>query len=284
MDEELNFTVTLALEPGPCLLEVGDAGRRRTLHRRGECVVVYVLRGGLVIEGGVEKLHLEAGTAFLGGVTVPTIIDPCRESEYYVVRFGTGGGSTRPDLGIESPTLCAVRRPDRLTYLLRRYLMLSRGDRRYLQMSGLLVLILRELALSEISLECGPHGEKVAETIASRIDAYIAAHFRERIGTPAIAAEMHYNPGYLERAYRRQRNLSIRDAIHLRRLREAGAQLLLHRERCISEIAEMCGYHDANYFSRVFKRTMKMTPNRFRHAYSSPGRDGRRRRVEDVSA
>lgn len=284
VSRELCFAVSTALEPGSCRLEVGGTGRKRFVRRRGDHLVVFVLRGGLEVDVGATKLELQAGAAFVGEAADPTTIEPRADSDYYLVRFRRRKGDAPSTLNGESPSVCVVQRPDRLTFLLRRYLMLSNGDRRYPQMCGLLVLILRELALSRSVLDGDRHEPKVAATIASQIDAYIAGHFREQIGTPDIAAEMHYNPEYLERAYRRQRHLSIRDAIHLRRLREAGAQLLLHRERCVSEIAAMCGYRDANYFRRVFKRTMNMTPNRFRHAHPSPKRDGSRTRVVDVSA
>ncbi len=130
--------------------------------------------------------------------------------------------------------------------------------------------MLCEMASSSLAQGGANAREDGLESIASRVDAYIAAHYHEPIGTPDIAQELHYNPDYLERAYRSERRVSIREAIHVRRLREARAQLLLQRQRGIAEIAALCGYSDAGYFRRVFKRATQMTPRRYRLLEAPP--------------
>jgi YesN/AraC family two-component response regulator len=96
------------------------------------------------------------------------------------------------------------------------------------------------------------------------VDAFIAAHYHETLSTPDIAAELRYNPDYLERAYRQERRMSIREAIHARRINEARAQLLLLRKQGVAQIAALCGYTDAGYFRRLFKRATHMTPHGYR--------------------
>jgi two-component system response regulator YesN len=102
------------------------------------------------------------------------------------------------------------------------------------------------------------------ESIASRVDAYIAAHYHQPIGTTDIARELRYNPDYLERAFRMERHTSIREAVHARRIKEARAQLLLQRTQDVAQIAALCGYADPGYFRRVFKRATNMTPRGYR--------------------
>lgn len=51
----------------------------------------------------------------------------------------------------------------------------------------------------------------------------------------------------------------------LARIRIEKAKLLLHNPQLrISQIAEMVGYQDEKYFSKVFKKQEGRTPNEFR--------------------
>jgi AraC-like DNA-binding protein len=127
-----------------------------------------------------------------------------------------------------------------------------------------MVLALCELARSSHVEEGAAAREAGRESIASRVDAFIAAHYHEPVATPDIARELHYNADYLERAFRMERRMSIREAVHARRIKEARAQLLLQRTQGVAEIAALCGYTDPGYFRRVFKRATNMTPRGYR--------------------
>jgi AraC-like DNA-binding protein len=190
------------------------------------------------------------------------------ESEFYLVRFRRPHGRdprTGQDLVVPGRTRSWA--PGRLTHLLHMYIEEARRDRASrLILHHILVLALCELARSaqeEIGLLTT---ESCRESIASRVDAYVAAHYHRPIGTPEIARELRYNPYYLERAYHQERGKSIREAIHERRIKEACAHLLLSRTQGVAEIAALCGYRDAGYFRRVFKRATHLTPHHYRAA------------------
>lgn len=287
MNDALIFDLTFPVEPGTCVLETSDSKCERHLRTRDNHLLIFVSQGSAALTSCSARhtLQLTSGQALVAEPGERINLETPKDTEYYLLTFGPAGGLEVSNARLDLPTTANVTRPERLTYLLRRYLLVrERGGRSPQVLCGLLLLILREIALSSAAADGNGDEAKGAESIASRVDAYIAAHYREQIGTPDIAMELRYNPEYLERAYRQQRQLSIRDAIHTRRVREAGAQLLLHRERCVSDIARMCGYHDASYFRRVFKRTTNMTPNRFRfvHALSREGGGGKK--VTNVSA
>ena len=40
--------------------------------------------------------------------------------------------------------------------------------------------------------------------------------------------------------------------------------LLLYSDFTVAEIAELCGYADQNYFSRIFKKYASMSPSEYR--------------------
>jgi len=171
---------------------------------------------------------------------------------------------------LEIPDHVTVLRPARLTHLLRRLMDETRRpspSRAILH--HLVALALCELAHSSRASERTENREAALESISSRVDAFIAAHYHEPIGTPDIAAELHYNPDYLERAYHLERRISIREAVHNRRIKEVRAQLLLQRGKGVAEVAALCGYSDPAYFRRVFKRATNMTPCGYRRVHAA---------------
>ena len=235
---------------------------------RGEGVLLFSVHGEIL---AAPRPHAEVVLRCNEALLVapgrtPLAIRVSAPSEMYVVRFRqphAGGGTPRARM--EVPDHVTVQRPGRLTSLIRRLIDEARqpAPSRAVQ-HHLVVLALCELARSSRAEDHAQPREAVLENIASRVDAFVAAHYHKPIGTPDIARELHYNPDYLERAYRLERRVSIREAIHARRIKEASAQLLLQRGMGVAEVGALCGYSDAGYFRRVFKRATNMTPHGWR--------------------
>jgi AraC-like DNA-binding protein len=57
------------------------------------------------------------------------------------------------------------------------------------------------------------------------------------------------------------------DELHALRIRLA-KMLLMDEELNVNEVAMRCGYHDATYFRRMFRRHVGVAPSRFRGLYS----------------
>lgn len=194
-------------------------------------------------------------------------------SELYTVSFRQHhSGATAARARLDVPDHVTVQRPGRLTGLVRRITSEIRQENpSRAVLHHLVVLVLCELARSSRPEETVLDREAALENIASRVDAFVAAHYHLPISTPDIARELHYNPDYLERAYRSERHMSIREAIHARRIKEAAAQLLLQRGKGVAEIGALCGYADPGYFRRVFKRATNMTPHGWRLVNAATG-------------
>uniref|UniRef100_UPI00329928DC helix-turn-helix domain-containing protein n=1 Tax=Salmonella enterica TaxID=28901 RepID=UPI00329928DC len=58
-----------------------------------------------------------------------------------------------------------------------------------------------------------------------------------------MAKELHFNVDYLGRVYRRVFQLTLTEAIHLQRVREAEKMLIIDA-RSLKEVAERCGIND----------------------------------------
>jgi AraC-like DNA-binding protein len=249
---------------------VSERGGCREIPAGRATCLLFSVHGCLSVRTGNTSVELSSSEAC---ILEPRAADGIEirfreESEFYFVRFRRHPGpDARPAAELVVPGRTRVRTPGRLTHLLHMYIEESRRAKSSrLILHHLLVLALWELARSARGEPEIPGTEPCLESIASRVDAYIAAHYHRPIGTPDIARELRYNPYYLERAYHQERGTSIRDAIHEWRIKEACAHLLLSRTRGVAEIAALCGYNDAGYFRRVFKQATHLTPHHYRAA------------------
>jgi YesN/AraC family two-component response regulator len=166
---------------------------------------------------------------------------------------------------IEIPKLASLAQPERFLELFHRFMDDQRSDRLSAMMGSHLVALM----LCEIhhAINAAEQTNGRIENLVDSVHVYISKHFHDPISTSMIAAELHYNPDYLERVFHNFTDLSITEAIHKKRIKEARRQLI-HEYRNVSEIAYACGFSDSGYFRRIFKRHTDMTPTKFRSLYS----------------
>ncbi len=267
MGDELRVTFARPFEIVAFAHAREDCVTRRVVGRRGAFTFLFVAEGCLDLTLGKTPCTLRWGEAFLAPSSESRTLrlSGGREAGYFILQFRRNACAVgAPYRMLEIPDRAVLGNPGRMKDLLRLFAAAANWrPGSPLALQHLVVLMLCEMACSASRREAGMRADGL-ESVASRVDAYIAAHYHEHMGTPDIAREFRYNPDYLERVYREERHISIREAIHGRRIKEARAQLLLQKPGRIAEIADQCGYSDAGYFRRVFKRETKMTPQGFR--------------------
>lgn len=100
----------------------------------------------------------------------------------------------------------------------------------------------------------------------SRLDRarkFIEAHFDSSFDLATTAEQAHLSPAHFCHRFARQFGVPPREyAMRLRLQR--GAQLLANRELAVFQVAEMVGFQDALYFSRLFRKRYGLSPNQFR--------------------
>lgn len=100
--------------------------------------------------------------------------------------------------------------------------------------------------------------DDLAPTIISRIqNEYMT------ISLDALAGEYGYSKSHICRLIRRASGTTFTEMVNRLRVREA-CRLIDSGMRC-SEAAEKCGFSDAAYFARTFRKYMGMAPGEFRH-------------------
>ncbi len=78
-----------------------------------------------------------------------------------------------------------------------------------------------------------------------------------------IAEQVSVSTSYLSKLFKDKYNVTIIEYLTYIRIEQA-AELLKQTAKPICEIANQIGYHDANYFSKVFKKITGQTPTEFR--------------------
>ena len=92
---------------------------------------------------------------------------------------------------------------------------------------------------------------------------YVHSHLGERITLEDIGRETFFSPIYCDTLFKKETGHSIIDYVIEKRIDEA-KRMLLEGSVPLSDIAEYLGFHDYNYFSRVFKKRSGYTPSAYR--------------------
>lgn len=98
------------------------------------------------------------------------------------------------------------------------------------------------------------------------VKAYIKENYAKKLTLDGIAEKFFINKFYLARLFKEQFGMTIVSYITLIRITQA-KQLLRFSDMPIENIAYDVGFADANYFSRIFKRTEGVSPGEFRKTW-----------------
>ncbi len=245
--------------------------RRQGMHpdrRISSYELIFVRTGVLAIREEDRGFKVSAGQSLIlwperrhrGTAPFPP------DLSFYWIHFTLQppSASTRsPELTI--PQYATVSRPDHMTELFRRFLDDQESGILDVTSAGLLVMLM----LCEVARSRPPGSlpESASTRLAGRADAYIRTHFHEPIRPADLAQMLGCNANYLSRIFHQAYGQTLTEAIHRRRLHHA-RQLLLDDDRNVDEIARACGFQDAGYFRRMFKRQEGITPLAFRRLYS----------------
>ncbi|TVY10374.1 helix-turn-helix domain-containing protein [Paenibacillus cremeus] len=92
---------------------------------------------------------------------------------------------------------------------------------------------------------------------------YIQNHYHQDITLQEIASHFYLSREYISRKFKQEFGVNLSDYISGIRMDKAKL-LLLNPHLRISQVAEMVGYDDEKYFSKVFKKMVGVSPNEYR--------------------
>ncbi|QMV41119.1 response regulator [Cohnella cholangitidis] len=105
--------------------------------------------------------------------------------------------------------------------------------------------------------------ERLEPDTIQRIKQYIVEHSHEDISLDAIGKRVGLSPFYISKTFKEQLGVNYIDFLTECRIEKA-KKLMADPERSLKEITFEVGYHDPNYFSKVFKKTCDVSPTDYR--------------------
>ena len=93
----------------------------------------------------------------------------------------------------------------------------------------------------------------------AKVKRIVVQHYHEQILFGRLAEEMNISRNYLSMIFKKETGVSFMTYLTNYRIGKA-KELLLQKRYMVYEIAQLTGYQDAAYFSRIFKHVTGMTP------------------------
>ena len=112
-----------------------------------------------------------------------------------------------------------------------------------------------------------PNLEDTENEIVNMVTRYVLKHFSEKTLLQKIASKYNYSFSHISRVFKQETGRTIQEYIRAIRIHEA-CRLLANTTNKITDIAEMVGYGDAKFFTKLFKETIGQTPREYRKSYT----------------
>ncbi|MDF2726212.1 MAG: hypothetical protein K0Q59_5890 [Paenibacillus sp.] len=104
-----------------------------------------------------------------------------------------------------------------------------------------------------------------SQKVSALASEYIRQHMAQPFKADQMEEQLHYRYDYISRCFKRHIGMTPLEYVHHLRLEEA-KRLLIGSAYTVGEISERIGMPDVNYFIKLFRRTVGMTPGKYRDA------------------
>ena len=98
----------------------------------------------------------------------------------------------------------------------------------------------------------------------TRILEELNQNYAADISLTGMAEVCHLSPSHLSRLFKAQTGLSFQDYLSSLRLKHARQILETKPELAVTQVADLCGFRDSNYFSTRFRQLYGMSPMCYR--------------------
>ena len=105
--------------------------------------------------------------------------------------------------------------------------------------------------------------ESAPEPIIQRVKLYISMNMQQELGRGEVAAYVGLHPDYLNRIFKKETGVSLKEYIADAKVKMA-CELLEQTDFLVGEIGEMVGYVNFSSFTTFFKNRTGMAPAAWR--------------------
>lgn len=222
--------------------------------------LTYIAAGGAVYEVDSIKYRVSAGDLLCipsGSVRSAAVVpDNLMECYCTNIRIRDQQGE---EIGLPFPLLSGIgHRPDIIAmYRDLNAEWLRRGPGFRLKVHASMLMILHKyFELIVYKLDSGLMDKRIKKLLL-----YIADHYTEPITIKELAGLANLNPVYLGNLFKQTTGLTFRQYLTFIRLNHA-EDMLRSGEYNVNEAAELCGFSDVFYFSKVFKENRGCSPSK----------------------
>jgi len=116
--------------------------------------------------------------------------------------------------------------------------------------------------LTSLARRTEQRGDKDTRLDIEQVIAYIHAHVTETLDNRTIAKQFHFHQNYISAEFKRYTGQPLHQYVLETRLMTA-VSLMESGNGNIADVAVKTGFGDPNYFSRLFKQTLGISPSRY---------------------
>jgi two-component system, response regulator YesN len=124
--------------------------------------------------------------------------------------------------------------------------------------------------LDRMRQEYEKHYDRLEADTIHQIKQYIIEHSNEDISLDTLAKKVNLSPIYISKMFKEKLGINYIDLLTECRIEKA-KKMLGDQEKSIKEITFEVGYHDPNYFSKVFKKMCNISPKEYRKTLIGKG-------------
>ena len=117
--------------------------------------------------------------------------------------------------------------------------------------------------VSEASRNVTSKKEEQSSGVIAQAKNYIDTHYNKDISLDDVSREVEISPYYFSKLFKEETGENFIEYVTNIRL-ERARELLAKTEYSMKEICGEIGYADPNYFSRIFKKNVGLTPTEYK--------------------
>lgn len=235
----------------------------------------YGTQGSGILKIGGKSAEIPPGSGFYIPAHVPHTYYP--KEDVWDLRWVSCGGSGVRQLcqmtGIGAGKIYPVRDTGTLDAILNRMhteLVYDKGCGNLMASSFINQFIL------EFARQCGlmpaqqepEAGADVYERSMAMIQDYVEYHFMNNISMQELCDLLLVSPQHLCRIVKRCTGKRPTEYINMVRIEKAKG-MLVGSEETVETVALWCGFENCNYFCKIFKKLVSITPRQYRMLYAS---------------